>query len=82
MIDTELFQRLHAWMGGLNKLIGDTEEEIEKRRESNAGSVEVRADIEALLEYLHCNTLPPRVERAILQCLRWNPFSRYPGAPS
>jgi hypothetical protein len=64
---------LNNWLSALNKQIGDTEEEIENRRQANIGAVKIRDDLLELIEYLNHNELPRAVERAIRSSLNWNP---------
>lgn len=43
---------LNNWVSSINSLIGDTSEEIDKRRKSNIESVKVREDLLCLLNYI------------------------------
>jgi len=70
-----LRNRLAAWLGALDEQIGDTQAEIDKRRESNSAAVEVRDDLLALIHYVEAKGLPENVARALERCLSWNPHA-------
>jgi hypothetical protein len=70
-----LSNRLAAWLGALDGQIGDTQAEIDKRRESNSAAVEVRDDLLALIHYVETKSLPENVTRALERCLSWNPHA-------
>lgn len=67
---------LKNWLAALDRLIGDTEIEIKKRREANINAVYMRNDLNDLIVYMKNNDLPPSVLRALNYCLSWNPHTR------
>ena len=69
-------EKLSNWIKSLDSQIGDTKEEIEKRRLSLPNVVSMRDDIKCLSEYLKNNDLPESVSRALDYCLSWNPFTK------
>lgn len=76
---TTLNERTAAWLGALDAQIGDTETEIDRRRQSNAAAVDAREDLCALIAYLAAHDLPLPVKRALERCLAWNPHASVPG---
>lgn len=68
--------RLKNWVKALDAQVGDTTEEIEKRRQQNANAVNIRRDISELIAYMNRNDLPDSVYRALEYCLKWNPFTK------
>ena len=69
---------LDAWIGVLDKAVGDTEAEIAERRAQNQGAVALRDDLKALVQYMETHDLPEVVYSALNQCLSWNPHARAP----
>ena len=69
---------LKNWKTALNSQIGDTCEEIEKRRNQNSEAVIVRDDLSALIEYLSSNDVLAPVKLAIERALSWVPYTRKP----
>jgi len=60
----------------LDKQVGDTEAEINSRRQLNAEAVKTRDDLNALIMYMGDNDIPEPVKRAIQRCLSWNPYTK------
>lgn len=67
---------LENWKAALDRQIGDTDSEIQRRRESNADAVRVREEVEALDEYMRTVEMPDIVRSAIERCLSWNPYCK------
>lgn len=68
--------QLGAWILSLDKQIGDTEKEIEKRRQDEHHAVSFRDDLRELMSYLSTHELPAGAQRALLSCLAWNPHAK------
>ena len=73
---SELKKALSNWEFSLDAQIGDTEAEIQKRQARNKDIMAVRSDLKQLQQYIAEHPLPAPVERALLLCLRWNPFAK------
>ena len=74
-IKTTLLGRIEKWVSSLDELIGDTEEEIVKRREENKNAVQVREDLKELMLFIQNGRLTPGVKRALEHCVQWNPHA-------
>lgn len=69
-------KEIKNWIAALDKQIGDTETEINNRRQLNSKAVKMREDLYALIKYMDDNNLPDPVKRAMQSCLSWNPHAR------
>jgi hypothetical protein len=68
--------QLKTWIAGLDEMVGDTQEEIEKRRKQYSDAVELRRKLAVMREFMQRETVPADVRSAIEACLEWNPHAR------
>jgi hypothetical protein len=71
-----LIANLKVWTGLLDSQVNDSELEIERRRQRNTRALNVKADIDELIEYIKTNDMPDGAKRAIELALSWNPMSK------